>query len=387
MALTGTRWSARQAAVIESGTWVPVVAGIIAVVVVAVVLRPLTFARRPATAPASFAAVVARLEAFVEHDRGLAFIRPPTVASLAGADFDARLAAADPIDRSGGVSPTLEALGLAEPVTDQRTSVSPPAPVVAGFFESRSETVFVRAGEDAPYRRYVLVHELTHALQAQQFGLRYPDGDIDRTLAAMGLFEGDAKRVADDYLHTLSVSEATGVQIDALNSGDELYRAEHHLSVGSFPYLVGRDFVRYLLAHKGQAGLDAAFRAVPTSTEQLIHPDRYLAGDDPKSVTSPAADGQVVDRGTMGQFALIMVLAHDARASGAIDAVQGWAGGSYVTWRSANRVCTRATVVMDRPDQATRLRTALTRWASKGNRQIIPARAASDVELTACSAP
>jgi hypothetical protein len=116
----------------------------------------------------------------------------------------------------------------------------------------------------------VLVHELTHALQEQHFGLAYPEDDIDRALAAMGLFEGDAKRIADDHLHTLSVSDATGVQIDALNSGDELYSAEHHLSIGSFPYLVGRDFVRYLLDRTGQDGLDGAFRAPPTSTEQLI---------------------------------------------------------------------------------------------------------------------
>src|SRR3989454_12500023 len=46
-----------------------------------------------------------------------------------------------------------------------------------------------------------------------------------------------------------------------------------------FPYLAGADFVRwYATTHPGRQPYGAA---MPVSTEQILHPDRYAAGDAP----------------------------------------------------------------------------------------------------------
>ena len=45
-------------------------------------------------------------------------------------------------------------------------------------------------------------------------------------------------------------------------------------------------------------------------------------------------------------------------------AAEGWAGDSYVAWRTGKRMCVRATVVMDSDVEAAELVTGLRKWAA-----------------------
>src|SRR3954467_7679874 len=100
-----------------------------------------------------------------------------------------------------------------------------------------------------------------------------------------------------------------------------------------FPYTAGRRFVERL--YRTGAGswslLDTAerFRA-PASTEQVLHPDKYLAVEQPERVRSRA--GEVLGRGwrrvaagTWGEWATGELLG-DPRAA------EGWGGGRYELW-------------------------------------------------------
>jgi len=75
----------------------------------------------------------------------------------------------------------------------------------------------------------------------------------------------------------------------------------------------------YVLQHLQHAipiqyHLDAAFREPPVSTEQVIHPDRYLAGERPADVPAPQADGPVIDEGAKER---ILEWIEEARRGGA----------------------------------------------------------------------
>src|SRR5205085_6086849 len=55
-----------------------------------------------------------------------------------------------------------------------------------------------------------------------------------------------------------------------------------------FPYEEGVAFAALLYQNGGWDAVDAAFKNPPRSTEQVLHPDRYIGGDAPKPIALPA---------------------------------------------------------------------------------------------------
>ena len=53
---------------------------------------------------------------------------------------------------------------------------------------------------------------------------------------------------------------------------------------------------------------EPAFQAPPRTTEQIIHPDMFLAGEGPKPLADPVADGPAVRSGSLGQLMLSLML-------------------------------------------------------------------------------
>ena len=78
-----------------------------------------------------------------------------------------------------------------------------------------------------------------------------------------------------------------------------------------------------------------AYGRPPVSTEQVLHIEKYVAGEEPINVTLPDISGEMgkgwiqVSAGTMGEFLIRTYLEEhldDARAS---RAAQGWGGDTY----------------------------------------------------------
>src|SRR5205814_1486387 len=114
----------------------------------------------------------------------------------------------------------------------------------------------------------------------------------------------------------------------------------------SFPYVVGPPFTRALLQSRGQQGLDQAFRSRPAASSEVLHPDRFLGGDAPAGVASPAADGPTFDQGTLGEFGYDLVLedmvrSGESTSAGLRSATAGWAGDRYVAWSRPGGYCVR----------------------------------------------
>jgi len=151
----------------------------------------------------------------------------------------------------------------------------------------------------------------------------------------------------------------------------------------AFPYQVGPRLVQALLDAGGQARLDEAFRRPPVSTEQAIHPDRFLRGDAIKDVALPAADGAVIDEGTLGEMGLVMLVDSATSRSVALKAGEGWGGDHYVAWASGAKTCVRFNVVMDTAQDTTELLSGLRNWAA--NNPGATVRGTGPVAVTNCA--
>jgi hypothetical protein len=319
------------------------------------------------TDPAT-AAVVAELEAFVESARGLRFLEPVQVSVLSDAAFRRKLAGGDPLSKAdaavqAGVLRALGLLGQGEDLGDA-TGLDPET--VAGFYDTDTKELVVRGGRLSPFVRQVLVHELTHALDDQHFGLDRQTADDDAALALDALVEGDAVLLEERYVASLSAAErrAARDEEDATFGGPDVGQAPDPLAdLADFPYRDGPDLVAALLDAGGTARLDAAFRSPPTTSAEVLHPERFLAGRGPAGVAPVEAAGRTVDEGVLGEAVVRLVLARSMPDDEAGRAAAGWAGDRYVAWRTGRRTCVRDTVVLDSVGDARELATALRTWA------------------------
>jgi hypothetical protein len=180
----------------------------------------------------------------------------------------------------------------------------------------------------------VLSHELTHALEDQRFGLGVGEGGTDdAALARLALVEGTATAVMQDYLvRYIGAGKALGGLLSSgVDTGPELPRFLQDQLV--WPYLGGAQFVQSL--RRTAAGkwtlVDLADRVrVPDSTEQVMHPEKWLAVEKPVSVrfdTGLHDDWRRTAAGTWGECQTRELL------GGNDEAASGWRGDRYELWQ------------------------------------------------------
>ncbi|MBN9415948.1 MAG: hypothetical protein J0I12_10955 [Candidatus Eremiobacteraeota bacterium] len=187
------------------------------------------------------------------------------------------------------------------------------------------------------------VHELGHAIQDQHFGLgaltRSVADNFDQELAASSLFEGDASVLM--LVYALKATGIEGVDASALGGldGEQMMMGQtpavaraprFFREVLGFPYGQGMKFVNYLKRGKDWAPIDRAFANLPESSEQILHPEKYLR-DHPKPVQMEAGgSGTSLGQDTAGEFTIRCW----ARENGVGDeAAAGWGGDRYEIFR------------------------------------------------------
>ncbi len=335
-------------------------------------------------------AVLPELQSFVEQVRGRRFLRPPVVELLAGPEFEARLrgvpAGPEATPDDAVAVGVLRALGLVRGEVDLGAVAAQQVARVAGFYDSRAEVLYARGGSPTPNVKRVLVHELTHALDDQHFGLDRPGLDDEAGPAFDALVEGSALVV--DRLWYDSRTPAERAAIDAESgAGVPAHGAAQPASVLdallAFPYEVGPLFVATLVAVGGMPLLDAAFTSPPTTTEAVLHPESYLAGEQAPSVPPPAAGGAVLHRGRIGEAGLLLLFGTAMDRAVATRAAAGWGNDGYVAWRDAARVCVRINLVMDSGRDTTEAVSALRLWAR--GQPAATVEASNPVTVTACA--
>ncbi len=228
---------------------------------------------------------------------------------------------------------------------------------VAGYYDPETDEMVVvsddAAGSDLSASSEVTyAHEVVHAMQDQHFDLesfnsQRIEGSDDESLAITSLIEGDATAAQIEYLI------ANPDLIDDLSSeiaGDEaasesLDNAPPIVSATLlFPYEQGQIFVDQIMDDRGWDAIDAAFASPPASTEQILHPEKYVEGEAPVDVALPGiAEGlgagwSAFDTNTMGEFQISILLNQgDVSERQAQQAAAGWGGDRYTVVGTENQ--------------------------------------------------
>ncbi|MGH9187968.1 MAG: hypothetical protein ACRD0U_19505 [Acidimicrobiales bacterium] len=338
-------------------------------------------------------AVVAEISDFVAAERGLPFLRPVTVELAEDDEFESRLLEDfdESVDDIEETDLTLTALGLIESDADLVEEYRKLLGLgVVGFYDPETDELVVRGAELTPFVRETIAHELTHALDDQHFELDRPEvdeADDETGFGFTALAEGNAVRVEDAYLDSLSEAEQQDAEEEELSAGADpaIFTIPFVLiTVLVAPYTYGPILVEEILDQGGQARLDSAFAAPPVTSEQVLDPERFLAGEGPKAVSTPAADGEVGDQGAFGAFGLQTLFEEGVDGDLARDAVEGWGGDAYVSWRQGDDACIRLTVVGDTAGDTEEIHDALADWVGDDG-EVIDATEAG-VTVTSCRA-
>lgn len=250
----------------------------------------------------------------------------------------------------------LAALGAASPDLDLReTHKELLGGQVAGFYDSDTGEMVVGAADRAeplgPTDQVTLAHELTHALADQQLTL--PEvldeevPDTDAALAALALVEGDATLVMQRYaLAALDVSEQMSLATDprSAQAQKDLGAFPHLLQRQLvFPYEAGLRFACSLGATGGWGAVDAAYGKLPTTTAQILFPERY--GEPvPAAPAVPTAPGQGWEQArtdTLGAAELKWLFEApgddpSAALSDPLERVAHWDAGTAVVWTAGD---------------------------------------------------
>jgi hypothetical protein len=312
---------------------------------------------------------------FVEDHRGLKFkqqVRVRHLADRAFADRVIQLQRQDhaDLDREARV---LRALGLLGSGVDaEKAEESLLGSGVVGFYDPQTKELEVRGDTATVAVRHVVVHELTHALQDQWFGLGGggSTGNDDADLAYTTLVEGDAVRIETAYIGGLSAGDRQDLRTQESQQGAPPASVPQVLvDLLDFPYSIGPRFTQAVLQARGQPGLDDAFRNHPAGSSQVLHPERFLGGEAPAGLDDPPADGPAFDRGTLGEFGLDLLFG-DLVRKGSLTSAQlqsvtaGWAGDRYVAWSNGAGACVRDRLAARSPSEAAALLAALRKLAA-----------------------
>jgi hypothetical protein len=193
------------------------------------------------------------------------------------------------------VEVTLKKLGLAPADFQFRALVIRLlAEQVAGYYDPKAQRFHLADWIDIDGQKPIMAHELVHALQDQHFDLRrfqrWPKGDSDAELAAHALIEGDATLamslyVANNRLRALAFLKSLGSTSMASQELDKAPRALRETLL--FPYQEGLLWTRAVHRYGGWKDVSQAFRSLPQSSEQILHPEKYFVHEAPVKVTLP----------------------------------------------------------------------------------------------------
>lgn len=203
----------------------------------------------------------------------------------------------------------------------------------------------------------VMAHELHHALQDQNYDLsrwfELLSSHDDRIQGYKSLVEGDAQVVGMSYLFKkmgrgdVDIAAFNRMQEMAMRMSPEAAKMRDIppflLENLMFPYTQGAEFVQKMQRTHGWERVGAAFNDPPSSTEQVLHPEKFYGPerDEPMELLLPAfeailGEGAVeLYENTMGEFNVTLLLrALGASKAAAAKAAAGWDGDRFKSYET-----------------------------------------------------
>ncbi len=245
----------------------------------------------------------------------------------------------------------------------------------AGVYDPRRKTMIIADWPAADMQRMVLAHELTHALQDQNFNLaefmRAERGNDDATAARQALMEGHATAaMMQAMLGNVPISALPSLQgmmegvihqqfaeFPAFTKAPYFFRVQ-----AMFPYIQGLGFVqRALQVEGGWKKLAPVFARPPRVTREIFEPKVYFDGLSLARVTlprPPALEGvaglHVVSENSFGQLGYSALLGQFISEAKAKTVAPNWLADRYLVYenKSAGRFALVARTRWSGPEQA-----------------------------------
>ena len=235
---------------------------------------------------------------------------------------------------------------------------------VAGYYDEETKTISLLNWVPPEAQAPILAHELTHALQDQNYGLKKfmtppsaaKGGDNDDSATARkAVIEGQAMVVYVDYVlapvgTNLASTPSLIYQMEepavkAVADSQMLHDAPMILrEAGTFAYNEGLIFEGEVL-HKG--GKEMAFAGVfarpPQNSHEVLQPEAYINKEKLAPVHIPdmhqllSNQYEVYDSGGIGQLDVRALMKQYGERKIADDLSSAWQGGAYVTYRRINK--------------------------------------------------
>jgi len=228
---------------------------------------------------------------------------------------------------------------------------------IAGLYDPKAKEFYIADWIPLDEQRAVMAHELTHALEDQSFQIdpwiKAARPNDDAELARESVSEGTAMAAMVDYTlreQKISVRDLPDVTVlirsgalEEMSKDPNLAKAPPYIRDDLvFPYLAGTSFSQqFLKAHSGWSDLKILFANPPVSTQDIMHPDIYLAGVKPEKVTLPEwkgtipADWKLLEENVMGEFNLDEVLRQYLGQERADALAAAWRGDRYASFEDS----------------------------------------------------
>ena len=215
------------------------------------------------------------------------------------------------------------------------------------FKENRLVLIADSGADIDPFNEMILVHEYVHSFQDSAFdseklyGLAENDDNDGRTeydTTVSCLKEGDASLTVVLYMEEVYGDDWQDVVFT--DDVDEDEEAEATLPpalerYNSFNYIECTRFVNTLYRDGGWEAVNAAYQNPPRTTEQILHPDKFLAREAsrnpaPASIEDTLGEGwSLFDLSPFGEFDVYNYLATILEDEFvAAQAADGWGSGS-----------------------------------------------------------
>ncbi len=258
---------------------------------------------------------------------------------------------------------------------------------VAGFYDAKTKTVYLLDWIRSEEQRPVLAHELTHALQDQNFDLEKwshatPEGkererssvneliaSDERNTARGAVLEGQGMVTLLDYMlaptgRTIAEApELLAVMKQGMIDSEKMpFFSNAPVVIKEllgFPYRQGLEFEVALLKSEGKPGaFKGALTHPPETTHEVMEPGAYMAHQKfPQIVLAdlPLKLGTGYERydvGAMGEFDVYVLVKTFAGEEEAVKISKEWRGGLYYAARKATTALAAASAVATTGDVA-----------------------------------
>jgi hypothetical protein len=229
---------------------------------------------------------------------------------------------------------------------------------IAGLYDDKSKEFFIieRNGQssDDGETDVVVSHELVHAIQDQNFNIdKYvrKDTNNDVISAKMAVIEGEATVVSMQYIFTQSPLFAGNVPdieslmdnplVKLLDTGSKnipgFFKEQLY-----FPYTKGSKFIQELHKHfdKDWKKMDIVYKNPPVSTEQIMHPEKYLKNEKPENIVLNKKivdkEFKLVDTNSLGEFFMFNFFLEYLTENDSKIASEGWNGDKIQIYANKN---------------------------------------------------